>query len=69
MVLVGAGGSLVASYPAFYLLRDRLELPVLQVQSDELNTTRPAALGTGSLVVVASHTGTTKEMTAMSWSC
>jgi fructoselysine 6-phosphate deglycase len=61
---VGAGGSLIASYPAFYLLRDKVEFPVFQVQSDELNTTRPAALGTGSLAVLASHTGTTKETVA-----
>jgi fructoselysine 6-phosphate deglycase len=61
---VGAGGSLIASYPAFHLLKDKVDFPVFQVQSDELNTTKPAALGTGSLAVLASHTGTTKETVA-----
>lgn len=62
--LVGAGGSMIASYPAFYALLARCELPVFQVQSDELNTTQPAHLGKGSLVIVASYTGTTKETVA-----
>jgi fructoselysine-6-P-deglycase FrlB-like protein len=34
------------------------------VQSDELNTTKPTILGEGSLVVIASYTGTTKETVA-----
>ena len=61
---VGAGGSLIASYPAYYALRGTLSIPVFQVQSDELNTTKPPALGEGSLVIIASHTGTTKETVA-----
>ncbi|HEU5267631.1 MAG TPA: SIS domain-containing protein [Jatrophihabitans sp.] len=61
---VGAGGSLIASYPAFYLLARKVDFPVFQVQSDELNTGQPAALGAGSLVVLASYTGTTKETVA-----
>jgi len=61
---VGAGGSLIASYPAYWILMRAAQFPVFQVQSDELNTTRPAALGHGSLVVVASYTGTTKETVA-----
>lgn len=62
--LVGAGGSLVATYPAFYLLLQRAEFSVFHVQSDELNTSQPAALGKGSLVVLASYSGTTKETVA-----
>jgi len=61
---VGAGGSLIASYPAYWILMRAAEFPVFQLQSDELNTTRPSALGHGSLVVVASYTGTTKETVA-----
>jgi fructoselysine-6-P-deglycase FrlB-like protein len=61
---VGAGGSLIASYPAYYLVAGKLDIPVYQVQSDELNTTKPAILGEGSLVVIASYTGTTKETVA-----
>lgn len=61
---VGAGASLMNSYPAHYLLYRTLEIPVFQVQSDELNYGRPLALGKGSLVIVASYTGTTKETVA-----
>ena len=61
---VGAGGSIISSYPAVYLLQQRADLPVFRMQSDEFNTSRPARLGTGSLVVLASHTGTTKETVA-----
>ena len=62
--LTGAGGSIIASYPAYYLLHRTIELPVYQVQSDELNYGQPKALGPGSLVIVASYTGTTKETVA-----
>ncbi|MBK8445910.1 MAG: SIS domain-containing protein [Micropruina sp.] len=61
---VGAGGSLICSYPAHYLLQRSTELPVYQLQSDELNCQPPAAMGPGSLVVLASYTGTTKETVA-----
>jgi fructoselysine-6-P-deglycase FrlB-like protein len=61
---VGAGGSLIASYPAYYLLMRQVDFPVFQVQSDEFNTSQPVALGKGSLVVLASYTGTTKETVA-----
>ncbi|MDR1237480.1 MAG: SIS domain-containing protein [Propionibacteriaceae bacterium] len=61
---VGAGGSLIASFPAFYLLHRMVDLPVYQIQSDELNFGRPKALGPGSLVILASYTGTTKETVA-----
>lgn len=62
--LVGAGGSLIASFPAFYLLHRMIDIPVYQIQSDELNFGRPRALGEGSLVIIASYTGTTKETVA-----
>jgi fructoselysine-6-P-deglycase FrlB-like protein len=61
---VGAGGSLICSYPAHYLLQRRSTLPVFQLQSDELNCSVPAAMGKGSLVLLASYTGTTKETVA-----
>lgn len=58
---VGAGGSLICSYPAHYILQRQAELPSFQIQSDELNCSTPALMGAGSLVVLASYTGTTKE--------
>ena len=61
---VGAGGSLICSYPAHYLLQQKSTLPSFQVQSDELNCSTPAGMGPGSLVVLASYTGTTKETVA-----
>ena len=61
---VGAGGSLICSYPAHYLLQQQASFPVFQLQSDELNTAPPALMGAGSLVVLASYTGTTKETVA-----
>ncbi|MDR1710963.1 MAG: SIS domain-containing protein [Propionibacteriaceae bacterium] len=61
---VGAGGSLIASFPAYYLLHRMVDIPVYQIQSDELNFGRPKALGPGSLAIVASYTGTTKETVA-----
>ena len=62
--LVGAGGSLIASFPAFYLLHRMVDIPVFQIQSDEFNYGRPRALGPDSLVLIASYTGTTKETVA-----
>lgn len=61
---VGAGGSLICSYPAHYLLQRKAGFPVFQLQSDELNCSVPALMGRGSLVVLASYTGTTKETVA-----
>lgn len=58
---VGAGGSLICSYPAHYLLQRQAGFPSVQLQSDELNCSTPALMGAGSLVVLASYTGTTKE--------
>lgn len=61
---VGAGGSLICSYPAHYVLQRLASFPVFQLQSDELNCSQPALMGPGSLVVLASYTGTTKETVA-----
>src|SRR4051812_7258707 len=61
---VGAGGSLICSAPAHYLLQRAAGFPAFQLQSDELNTSVPALMGSGSLVVLASYTGTTKETVA-----
>lgn len=58
---VGAGGSLICSFPALYLLQQKSMVPSFQVQSDELNCSVPALMGPGSLVVLASYTGKTKE--------
>lgn len=59
---VGAGGSLLAGQPAFLMLEERAtRLNVSLVQSDEFNHRPPRRLGPSSLVVVASHTGTTPE--------
>ncbi|MEV0979363.1 SIS domain-containing protein [Streptomyces sp. NPDC049915] len=62
--LVGCGGSLTAAYPVQYLLETRAQFPVFHMNSDEFNHRRPALLGEGSLVLVSSHTGTTKETVA-----
>jgi fructoselysine 6-phosphate deglycase len=61
---VGAGGSLICSYPAHYLLQRKAHFPTFQLQSDELNCSVPALMGPRSLVVLASYTGTTKETVA-----
>jgi fructoselysine 6-phosphate deglycase len=61
---VGAGGSIICSYPAHYLLQQKAPFPAFQLQSDELNCSTPALMGEGSLVVLASYTGTTKETVA-----
>jgi fructoselysine-6-P-deglycase FrlB-like protein len=59
---VGAGGSLAASYPASLMLQEQAtRLGAYHVQSDEFNSRPPRRLGSGSLVVVASRTGTTPE--------
>ncbi|MDP9221543.1 MAG: SIS domain-containing protein [Actinomycetota bacterium] len=58
---VGAGGSIICSYPAHYVLQQRGTVPAYQVQSDELNSSIPKLMGPGSLVVLASYTGKTKE--------
>ena len=54
----------ICSYPAHYLLQAKAPFPAFQLQSDELNCCTPALMGPGSLVVLASYTGTTKETVA-----
>ena len=62
---VGCGGSLYATYPVQFLLETTSEvLDVSQLTSNEFNFRRPKRLGAHSLVVVASHTGRTKETLA-----
>ncbi|HEY3292901.1 MAG TPA: SIS domain-containing protein [Candidatus Nanopelagicaceae bacterium] len=58
---VGCGGSYTGHIPAAYLLETRATFPTYILNSDEFNTRKPAQLGKGSIVVVGSHTGTTKE--------
>jgi fructoselysine-6-P-deglycase FrlB-like protein len=58
--LVGCGGSLFAFAPLRCQL-DRSPVPVFTFNSDELVLRRPALLGPGSLVIVSSTRGTTKE--------
>ena len=68
VVFIGAGGSLIAAAPANYMLQRYSDLNVLALQSDEVNTAQPSRIGPGSLVFLASHTGTTKEtVAAASW--
>lgn len=58
---VGAGGSIICSWPAHYMLQREASFPTFQLQSDELNSSTPSLMGPGSLVVLASYTGETKE--------
>jgi len=60
LFLVGCGGSLFAFAPLRGLL-DRSGVPVLTFNSDELILRRPALLGPGSLVIVSSTHGATRE--------
>ena len=60
--LVGCGGSLVVMYPTQYMLeRESAAVPVFMSTSAEFTHRRPARLGAKSLVITASHTGTTPE--------
>ncbi|MGO9177868.1 MAG: SIS domain-containing protein [Candidatus Limnocylindrales bacterium] len=62
LFLVGCGGSAVAMYPTQYLFeRASARVPVSLLTSGEFVWRHPASLGPGSLVIVASHTGTTAE--------
>ncbi len=63
--LVAAGGSLIALQNLQYVLdRRSTKLPTRSFPATEFIYRAPAALGRGSLVVTASHTGTTKETVA-----
>lgn len=61
---VGCGGSYTGHIPAAYLLETRADFPTYILNGDEFNTRKPRQLGAGSIVVVGSHTGTTKETVA-----
>ncbi len=63
--LVAAGGSLIALQNLQYVLdRRSTKLPTRSFPATEFIYRAPAAFGPGSLVVTASHTGTTKETVA-----
>lgn len=60
--LVGCGGSLNDFGSLHYVLESRSQnFPVFHLNSNELVVRRPAQLGAGSVVLIASHHGTTKE--------
>jgi len=60
--LVGAGGSLSVMYPIQFLFDQcATKFATSLMTSAELLARKPAALGPKSLVLVASHTGTTPE--------
>src|ERR1019366_10093213 len=62
---VGCGGSLYATYPVQFLFDTVADnLTAVRLTSNEFNFRRPRRLGARSLVVVASHTGRTKETVA-----
>ncbi len=61
--LTGSGGGLLTHTPAQYLLeRGTARFPTFAHSANELIYREPAALGPGSLVLVASNTGTTPEV-------
>jgi fructoselysine 6-phosphate deglycase len=60
--LIGCGGSLNDFSAAHFLLeRHAAAFPVFCMNSDEFVRRRPAALGAGSLAMIASHHGKTAE--------
>lgn len=60
--LVGSGGSHYAQSPAQYLLMQKARsFTPFRLNSNEFNHLHAAPLGPDSLVVVGSHSGTTKE--------
>lgn len=62
--LVGCGGALADACPAHFVLEAGAPFPVRCMTSAEFTHRRPATLGKGSVVLVGSHTGTTKESLA-----
>ncbi len=61
--LTGSGGGLLTHTPVQYILeRGTSRFPVAAHSANELIYRDPAALGPGSLVLVASNTGTTPEV-------
>jgi fructoselysine 6-phosphate deglycase len=61
--LVGSGGGLLTHEGLQYLLETRsMKLPTAAISANEFIYRSPASLGEGSLVVLASNTGTTPEV-------
>ncbi len=61
--LTGSGGGLLTHTPVHYLLeRGTAAFPTFSYSANELIYREPVALGAGSLVLVASNTGTTPEV-------
>ncbi|HDK6220030.1 TPA: SIS domain-containing protein [Klebsiella quasipneumoniae] len=61
LFLIGCGGSLNDFSAASYRLDQSAEFPTFCLNSEEFNRRAPALLGPKSVVLVASHNGTTKE--------
>lgn len=61
---LGSGGAGILMYPAVTLLQRQSSLPVYVDYPAEVIHDAPAALGAGSLVVIPSLSGTTKESIA-----
>lgn len=63
--MTGSGGGLTTFGPLQYQLERRAsKFPVFALSANELIYRHPAGLGAGSLVLVASNTGTTPEVVA-----
>ena len=61
LFLVGCGGSYNDFSAAAYLADRAAKIPTFIFNSEEFNRRRPALLGANSVVLVASHNGTTGE--------
>lgn len=69
LFLIGCGGSLNDLSAASYQCDRIATIPTFCMNSEEFNRRRPALLGSDSVVLVASHNGTTKEtIEAARWS-
>lgn len=69
LFLVGCGGSLNDFSAASYRCDRSATFPTVCLNSEEFNRRRPPLLGPGSVVLVASHNGTTAEtIEAARWS-
>jgi fructoselysine 6-phosphate deglycase len=69
LFLIGCGGSLNDFSAASYQCDRSAVFPTFCLNSEEFNRRRPALLGPGSVVLVASHNGTTAEtIEAARWS-
>jgi fructoselysine 6-phosphate deglycase len=63
LFLIGSGGGLLTHEGLQYLLETRsTKIPTFAISANEFIFRSPAALGPGSLVVLASNTGTTPEV-------